>query len=353
MKKNRFVGIILAAGLSSRMGNPKPLLQLGGKPAIIKLIDSFYDAGVSKVFAVTGHNREMMEPFIRNAEAVYNPDYNDGMITSIKSGLSAALKYDDWDGALFTPVDHALIRPYTIKLLINEFQPGMESVIFPAFNGRRGHPPLLSRGMAGKLCDMDGPWGAKRFLFSQGDAIRDVEVGSDDMFADMDTPEDYETMKRLCAREAPTALECECMLRAERTPEKVVKHCRAVAEKALIIVDDAICAGYKIDKSIVFAAAMLHDICRTDQDHARAGAAVLDENGFPLVADVIADHMDIPDHKVENIEEASIVYLADKMTDGVADCTIEARISALPPDKREFGEARLKKAIKIRDRIYK
>lgn len=352
MEKLRFAGMVLAAGFSSRMGKLKPLLPIAGKTAVRHLVDSFYNAGASKMFVVTGHGREEIEPHVRDTVTVFNPDYADGMITSIKAGLREALKYD-WNGIMFTPVDHAVIRPYALKLLMREYTPEMEMVAFPTYNGRRGHPPLISRGIAQKLCELEGPWGAKRFLFSQGDAALDVEVGSPDMFADMDTPEDYEKLKVLYARTAPTAAECECMLRAERTPDRASEHCRAVAERALTLAEDAIFAGYKIDRSIVFAAAMLHDIKRMEPDHAMAGALVLKENGFPLVAQAIAEHMDLPDKRVEKINEASIVYLGDKMTVGTEYCSLEDRLSSMPEMKRLYGEAKIRKAMDIYNKIYK
>ena len=352
MEKLKFAGMVLAAGYSSRMGKLKPLLPIAGKSAVRHLTDSFYNAGVSKVFVVTGHGREEIEPHVRDAITVFNPDYSEGMITSIKAGLREALKYD-WDGIMFTPVDHAIIRPYMLKLLMREFTPEAEQVVFPTFNGRRGHPPLISRGIAQKLCELEGPWGAKRFLFSQGDAASDVEVGSPDMFADMDTPEDYEKLKDIYARKAPTAVECEYMLKAERTPDRAADHCRAVAERAIGLAEDAMFAGYKLDRDVVLAAAMLHDIKRVEPDHALAGALVLKENGFPFVAQAIAEHMDLPDKRVQHINESSIVYLADKLTDGVEYVSLEERLATMPDQKRLYGEPKIRKAMSIYNLIYK
>ena len=353
MRKNGFVGIVLATDASPEAGSIRPLLRLGGKAVVRRLTDSFYAAGITRVFVVAGDKNKMLEPFVRNAETVYAPGLGGEFVTSLRTGISAALEYGDWDGVMFAASDRAMIRPYTMKLIMREFQPGTEPVIFPTFNGRRGYPPLLSRGMAEKLCAIESAQGGKTTLFSQGEAARDVEVGSADMFYSMDTPEGYGAMKAACARKAPTAVECEYMLIAERTPERVADHCRAVAEQALIIADDAMFAGFNIDKSVVFAAAMLHDIGASGKDGARTSAEIISQNGFPITAMAVSGCAGISERDSGKVTEASIVYLADMMTDGTAACTLEERLAAISPETRETVEGRVRKAAAIRDTIYK
>lgn len=352
MEKAKFVGIVLAAGLSSRMGQLKPLLKLGNETLLQKLVNCYKAAGAERVFVVTGFQHEIIEKNTADAETVYNPDYEQGMITSIQAGLKRALDYE-WDGVMFMPVDHAMVRPYMLKLMLNEFAVDEEQIIFPVYNLRRGHPPVVCRSVAEKLSVYDGERGAKRFLFSMPEIAKEVEVYSADLFTDMDTPEDYEKMKQVFSREVPTVEECYGMLKAEKTPQNVICHCEAVANKAKMLCADAKKAGYIIDDSLAFAGALLHDIKRTMPHHAAVGAEILRQNGFFRVARIIENHMDIDDSFVDNITEESIVYLADKLTKDDKYISLDDRLSSISGEKSKFAAEKLKKAQIIQKKITK
>ena len=90
--EDKFGAIILAAGLSSRMKDFKPLLPVDGMPAIVGLIESARVAGISDITVVTGHNREKLLPILKRygAREAYNENYRDGMMTSVKAGLAKA-----------------------------------------------------------------------------------------------------------------------------------------------------------------------------------------------------------------------------------------------------------------------
>jgi len=350
MKNTKFAGIILAAGFSSRMGALKPLLPLGEDTILNKLIKCYKDAGVEHVFVVTGFEREKIETGVRDAVCVHNPDYEQGMITSIKAGLKKALEYD-WDGVMFMPVDHAMIRPFMLKLMMNEFSADEDMIIFPVYKSRRGHPPVLCRSVAKDLSVYDGERGAKRFLFERADIAHETDVHSSDLFADMDTREDYEKMKITYLREIPTEEECYAMLKAEKTPENVICHCRAVAAKAIELTSMAQKAGCSINGELVYTSALLHDIARTEKDHAKRGGEILRQNGFFRVADIIENHMDICSEFAENITEESIVYLADKLTEDTEYISLGERLEKMPPEKAVFAKEKLKKAEMILNRI--
>ena len=86
----KFSAVILAAGLSSRMKDFKPLLPVDGRPAIEGLIEAAKGAGVEDIVIVTGHERERLQPVIRKYDLVeaFNPDYERGMFTSIQTGVN-------------------------------------------------------------------------------------------------------------------------------------------------------------------------------------------------------------------------------------------------------------------------
>ena len=129
---------------------------------------------------------------------------------------------------------------------------------------------------------------------------------------------------------------CIALLQAAGTPEHVIAHCRAVAEEALRLVDGLPAGQAALDRDLLFAAALLHDVARTEPDHAEAGAAWIRALGYPDVADVVAQHHDCTGAV---LDEASVLFLADKYIRGTQHVTLEERFSASAA-KCETAEAK-------------
>jgi molybdenum cofactor cytidylyltransferase len=148
-------------------------------------------------------------------------------------------------------------------------------------------------------------------------------------------------------RPVPDKEECERLLAWFHTPEAAVRHSRVVAELAVELADRVLkyraerCVEmtYKsppIDKYKIYAAALLHDIAKAYPEHPETGAGWLRLLGHTGIADIVADHMDLPEEKLGYLNESLIVYLADKQVQGERRVTIEERFAA----KREkFKEA--------------
>ena len=119
MDQNRKpAGLILAAGLSSRMGEFKPLMKIDRHNPLEILIRHFKKAGVDDIFVVTGFNAEAIEDFLKDEDvhAVYNERFEEGMFTSVQAGVRAAYENGN-ECIIMTPVDVPLIPPYIIKAL--------------------------------------------------------------------------------------------------------------------------------------------------------------------------------------------------------------------------------------------
>jgi molybdenum cofactor cytidylyltransferase len=175
----------------------------------------------------------------------------------------------------------------------------------------------------------------------------------------MDTPEDY---RRVCAmwkrREIPTVRESEALLKnVLRCDGRLLTHGRAVARLALFLTETLNRAGCALDPELVTAAALLHDLAKGQRDHAEAGAKILTDMGYPLVADIVASHMNICLNEMEEIHEKEIIYLADKMISGDRIVTMEdrfrSRLDSLEPNEniRRMVECRLRNAQLIRKRL--
>ena len=118
---------------------------------------------------------------------------------------------------------------------------------------------------------------------------------------------------------------CRELLAAARTPERVVWHCEAVAEKTLDMARELTDHGVKLDHRRLEAAALLHDIARTERDHAAVGARWLELVGYSETAALVARHHDLGGE--EAVTEASVLYLADKLIQGDREVTLERRFA--------------------------
>ena len=142
--KNDFAAIILAAGFSSRMDGFKPLLPFGSESVIERVVRLFRDAGIDTIRVVTGHMSTDLLPLLQGSgvRPVLNERYREGMFTSVVAGISSL---EDFQGAFFLlPVDIPLVRLQTVITLMEAYGSGKRSLLYPAFRGRRGHPPLIS-----------------------------------------------------------------------------------------------------------------------------------------------------------------------------------------------------------------
>lgn len=329
VKPKYITAIILAAGYSSRMGDFKPLMKLGPSRAIEHAVSCFFHAGVYDVRVVAGFRSERVKQAVRplGVRVVYNPDFDKGMYTSVQAGLSTL---ESGVQAFFIlPVDHPLIAPTTIKKIMNCRLQRQNSIIYPVFNGRRGHPPLISTGYKDDIINSSYPDGLRGFLAEHEREAYDLEVRDKAVLLDMDTPQDYLYLQSYHRRKSiPTPDECRQIFRETGVGDQVKEHCRIVAVIAKELTDWLNKAGAGLDKDLILAGAMLHDVTRSEPDHARTGARLLESRGYPLVAAVVGVHMDIEVDESHPLTEAEVVYLADKMVKGRNIVSVKDRFAA-------------------------
>ena len=195
IEKERVCGLLLAAGLSRRMGTVKLNLPLAdGRTVLEHATDSLLRAGVEHVVLVLGGHEQEIRAGYRYADRVHitvNPDYEQGMFTSVRSGLRAILDLGDFDAFLLHPGDLPQIAPSTVDLLCREFEPGVADIVLPDLGGRGGHPALCSMTYAHWIMFEDYPEGMRSLLREEADRVRRVQVQDRGVLADLDTPEDY------------------------------------------------------------------------------------------------------------------------------------------------------------------
>jgi molybdenum cofactor cytidylyltransferase len=355
----RIAAIILAAGYSSRMGEFKPLLPLGETTVLERIIRLFRNAGIDAIRVVIGHRSADLLPFLQRPDVlpVHNEHYREGMFTSVVAGIGSL---EDFHGAFFLmPVDIPLVRLHTVITMMEACQRGNRRILYPSFHGRRGHPPLISTEYKDPIVAWSGQGGLKSFLAQHDSDSADIEVADECILEDMDTPEDYRRLLGMWRRGyIPTSRECETLLLNRFGVKKpLLDHSRGVARLAGLLAEQLNKTGCRLDLDIVTAASLLHDLAKGKPDHAAEGARILAEIGYPVVAEIVAVHMDISVRPLAPICEGEVVYLADKMMQGDRYVSLEERFSARMKRHADDPEAcravagRLKNALIIRQRI--
>lgn len=188
--------VILSAGYSSRMKRFKPLLKIGETTAVQKLIHSVKDAGIGRIVIVTGYSRELLQPVLDSEGCIeaYNADYDSGMFSSIKTGISKARElYPDAAGYLVMPVDCPLISGETVRTVAEHagHDSGGEDFFVPVFEGKKGHPLFVPKFYAEEICSYGGTGGLKAVTDKYWDRMVRIPVSDEGCLLDMDTPEGY------------------------------------------------------------------------------------------------------------------------------------------------------------------
>jgi len=196
-----FSALVLAAGLSRRMGTNKLLLPFGERTVLAQVITVLCQCPLAEIVVVAGHEREKIEQVLGRyrdsaldnltLRSVYNPNYAAGdMLSSIQTGLAAMRA--DCDAALVTLGDQPQIERRSAEQVIAAHVPG--AVVIPSFNRRGGHPILIDRACWPEILALP-PGASLRELFrAHIQWLRYVDVDTESVLRDMDTPEDYDQL---------------------------------------------------------------------------------------------------------------------------------------------------------------
>lgn len=327
MNKPNIAALIIAAGYSSRMGDFKPLLPFGGSCALKRLIETYQTHGIESLYVVVGHRKDELIEALKgyNVHIVYNEDYDRGMFSSIQKGLRAM---DECIEAFYmNPVDIPLIKPRTLELLYEAYEREKKGVNYPTFVGRKGHPPLIDMKYKANILASDGEGGLKKVLETFREDALHVKVYDQAVLMDMDTKEDYEALKTYEALHAPTKEECDALMDFYGVEERIIKHCQAVESMVRLVLHEVSNQGVGFDTPTLLAAALVHDIARTEKNHADVGAERLRALGYDAIAKLIETHMDIEVDTHAPLNANEVLFLADKLVCENEVCGVEKRFA--------------------------
>ncbi|HTW52023.1 MAG TPA: molybdopterin-binding/glycosyltransferase family 2 protein [Stellaceae bacterium] len=186
----RVAALLLAAGKSSRMGINKMLVEVDGRPMVVRTAQRLLASPARPIVAVLGNQADKVDAALGKlpVERVANPDFADGLSTSLKRGL-AALPVDV-DAVVVCLGDMPLVAGRDIERLIAAFNPlEGRAIVVPTRRGQRGNPILWSRQFFAEMQALKGDQGARQLIEEHADLVAEIEMDSDAVLIDIDTPE--------------------------------------------------------------------------------------------------------------------------------------------------------------------
>jgi molybdenum cofactor cytidylyltransferase len=185
--------IVLAAGFSSRLGKNKLLEKINDHTLIEKVVESAVSSEADETIVVVGYEAEKIMEALKgvNCKFVFNKDFRTGQSSSVKAGVSSVMGYAD--AVLIHPGDVALITPKAIDMVIEDYKKFKSPITVAGYKGRAGHPILFDRSLFDELKEKNEENnGLKEDVNMHRDAVRIVDVGSEEVLIDIDTKEDFE-----------------------------------------------------------------------------------------------------------------------------------------------------------------
>ena len=194
-------GIILAAGMSRRLGWPKQLLKIGEEYILNRVVDAALKSDLDNVTLVLGPCRDEIQAILgerlsaSRLRVVHNPDYRRGQSQSLLHGLQATRS--GFRACMFILADQPLLDSATINLLIEHFYRSHLGICVPRCRGQRQNPAIFSLAYYDRLMRITGDTGARGIIAAHSEDVLCVDVERPDIFRDVDTPEDLDRVAAL------------------------------------------------------------------------------------------------------------------------------------------------------------
>jgi HAD superfamily hydrolase (TIGR01457 family) len=205
----RIAGVILAAGSSTRFGQPKQLIEWDGVPLVRRTAREALCAGLAPVVVVLGSHGQQVNAALEHAalgptvRTVMNWRWEQGLSTSLQVGLMALPP--DTEGALLLQCDQPLVSAEILRALVQRFEQTGAPIVFPTHGGQRYPPALFSQVFFGELAGLSGDVGGRALADRHPNAVATLPVEDPVLLADVDTPDELEQLRRLVRTRPPAA----------------------------------------------------------------------------------------------------------------------------------------------------
>ena len=188
----RFGVVILAAGGSSRMGTPKQLLPINGRGLVVRAADAALAAGATPVVVVIGASADRIRPSLQDLPVLIaeNPDWPEGMASSIRAGMAALDPFTPrLDAVMIALCDQPAFSSQVIRQIVTAQSASSRSIVAARYAGRNGAPALFLRAHFAELAALTGDHGARALLGADPARVDSVDLPQ--LGIDVDTPADY------------------------------------------------------------------------------------------------------------------------------------------------------------------
>jgi molybdenum cofactor cytidylyltransferase len=189
------VGVVLAAGMATRMGGSKVERPVGGRPMVERVVDEALASRLDDVLVVVGHKADAVKGILRGrpVRIVENAAFAEGLSTSVH----AALRHlgPDCGAALFLLADQPFVSAALIDRLLEEHAATGKPIVRPEVEGRPGNPVLFSARLFPELLRETGDRGGREVVVRHADEVHLVTVDDPRLCLDVDSPEDYERLR--------------------------------------------------------------------------------------------------------------------------------------------------------------
>ncbi|MQA64871.1 MAG: NTP transferase domain-containing protein [Alphaproteobacteria bacterium] len=189
--------VVLAAGRSTRAGRTNKLTApIGGTPMVARVVEAVLGSPARPVIVVTGHEAPALRASLagRDVTFVHNPDFADGMATSIRAGVAALP--EEASAVVVCLGDMPALSSGDIARLVAAFESGGADICVPVTAERRGNPALFARRFFSELQALSGDTGARGLIAAHPDRVREVAVEGAGILTDLDTEADIDAYNR-------------------------------------------------------------------------------------------------------------------------------------------------------------
>lgn len=181
--------MVLAAGMSTRMGTNKLLMEIAGEPLLRRIVKAVERSRARPIVVVTGRDGGEISASLAGTavKIVHNAHYSDGLSTSLRAGIGELIGND---GAIILLGDMPGITAALIDRMIASFDPAEGRICVATYRGKRGHPVLFDRRFYPALQSITGDIGARHVVAANEEAVCEVDADNDAPLIDIDTPDD-------------------------------------------------------------------------------------------------------------------------------------------------------------------
>lgn len=193
-------GVVLAAGLSTRLGGEKMFLPWRGRALLRHAVENLLLTSVAAVAVVLGHRAKEAKQLLLDLpiETVENPAYGSGLGTSAQAAAKFLIgRQRSCHGVLFALGDQPRLAPATIDILVQTFCTYPSQIIYPTYEGKRGNPVIFPAELLGEFLSLGADQGGREIMERYRERLCGVEVADDAVLNDIDTPADYEQLLKI------------------------------------------------------------------------------------------------------------------------------------------------------------